>query len=88
MKKRKTRQQKIITSLKRQLKATGHLKATKARKTGKKTSKHAENSPSNKELVSHPRLIKKDLLKTAALSISTIVLEILLYFLINKKEVI
>jgi len=89
MGKRKTRQQKIITRLRQQLKKQ---KVVTSKKDNAKKEPHSiplddhkvpktpDPKKTSQTLVLSPKLIKKDLVKTALISIITISLEFVLYF--------
>jgi len=88
MKKRKTRQQKIIAKLKRQLKST-QVESVPTQPKQTVSSPKAEYTPKPElelkedKLITHPQLIKKDLAKTAFLSSLIICFELVIYLFIR-----
>lgn len=87
-KKRKTRQEKIILQLKRKLAAETAFPSTKSEPSQEAISKLQNFEPDKEPTIEKPdissqsfdpRLIKKDLLKTAILALAIFSLEIVLY---------
>jgi len=82
-KKRKTRQDKIILQLKRELAKTAKSKPSQEAKSVEPQLKPKEKTPQKKTFNSafsyNPSLIKKDLIKTLILALLVIGLELVLY---------